>query len=151
MRLPDSTTNAFRVSCSVDVSGIVGAATFAASTIILAVAGCPAILDKDSIDSPEPTETNPETDESWHCRLSYVSCIPRPASCSWLNEAISSNLIKPPIFSLQAALCMYVCMHVCMCACMCVYVRMHACMHIDMYMYVYVHLYLCLFNLSNYI
>jgi len=64
MRLPDSTTNAFRVSCSVDVSGIVGAATFAASTIILAVAGCPAILDKDSIDSPEPTETNPETDES---------------------------------------------------------------------------------------
>lgn len=64
MRLPDSPTNAFRVSCSVDVSGIVGAATFAASTIILAVAGCPAILDKDSIDSPEPTETNPETDES---------------------------------------------------------------------------------------
>ena len=49
MRSPDSPTNTFRVSCAVDVSGIVGAATFAASTIILAVAGCPAILDKDRL------------------------------------------------------------------------------------------------------
>lgn len=43
-------SDAGKVSCSVDVSGIVGAATFAASTIILAVAGCPAILDKDNSD-----------------------------------------------------------------------------------------------------
>eukprot|EP00434_Breviolum_minutum_P014556 symbB.v1.2.012835.t3/scaffold887.1/size155094/2 len=39
--------DAGKVSCAVDVSGIVGAATFATSTILLAVAGCPAILDAD--------------------------------------------------------------------------------------------------------
>ena len=35
------------MSCSVDVSGIVGAAAFLGSTIALTVAGCPAALDKD--------------------------------------------------------------------------------------------------------
>mmetsp|Transcript_3768 Transcript_3768/g.8793 ORF Transcript_3768/g.8793 Transcript_3768/m.8793 type:complete len:418 (+) Transcript_3768:9-1262(+) len=35
-------------SCSVDVSGVVGAAAFAGSTIALTVAGCPAALDKDN-------------------------------------------------------------------------------------------------------
>lgn len=43
-------SEAGKVSCAVDVSGVVGAATFAASTIILAVAGCPAILDADNSD-----------------------------------------------------------------------------------------------------
>lgn len=35
-----------RVACAVDVSGIVGAATFAATAIIYAVVGCPALVNK---------------------------------------------------------------------------------------------------------
>ena len=41
------------MSCSVDVSGIIGAAAFLGSTIALTVAGCPAALDKDR-NSPRP-------------------------------------------------------------------------------------------------
>eukprot|EP00439_Symbiodinium_sp_Y106_P065657 s162_g10.t1 len=42
-----SAGEAGKMSCSVDVSGIVGAAAFLGSTIALTVAGCPAALDKD--------------------------------------------------------------------------------------------------------
>ncbi|CAK9003153.1 unnamed protein product [Durusdinium trenchii] len=39
-----------KVACAVDVSGIVGAATFAATAIIYAVVGCPALVNKDNSD-----------------------------------------------------------------------------------------------------
>ncbi|CAE7945083.1 unnamed protein product [Symbiodinium necroappetens] len=42
-----SAGEAGKMSCSVDVSGIIGAAAFLGSTIALTVAGCPAALDKD--------------------------------------------------------------------------------------------------------
>ncbi|CAE7570464.1 unnamed protein product [Symbiodinium natans] len=42
-----SAGEAGKVSCTVDVSGVIGAAAFLGSTIALTVAGCPAALDKD--------------------------------------------------------------------------------------------------------
>ncbi|CAJ1416160.1 unnamed protein product [Effrenium voratum] len=37
-----------KIACTVDVSGLVGAVTFASSGLLFSIAGCPALLDKDN-------------------------------------------------------------------------------------------------------